>query len=37
MELDDGDIAEPWTLMAADYALVMAKNGANRLGFALLC
>ena len=36
MELDDGDIAEPWTLTAADYALVMAKNGANRLGFALL-
>ena len=36
MELDDGDIADPWTLTAADQALVSAKKSANRLGFALL-
>ena len=36
MGLDDADIVAPWTLTAADQALVMAKNVANRLGFALL-
>jgi len=36
MELDDDDAVGPWTLTAEDHALVMAKNGANRLGFALL-
>ena len=35
MGLDNEDVA-PWTLTAADHALVMAKNVANRLGFALL-
>ena len=35
MGLNDEDVA-PWTLTAADHALVMAKNVANRLGFALL-
>ena len=36
MGLDDADIVAPWTLTAEDQALVMAKNVANRLGFALL-
>jgi len=35
MGLDDEDVA-PWTLTATDLALVMAKNVANRLGFAAL-
>jgi hypothetical protein len=36
MGLNDADIVTPWTLTAEDQALVMAKNVANRLGFALL-
>ena len=36
MGLVDADIVAPWTLTAEDQALVMAKNVANRLGFALL-
>jgi len=36
MGLDNADIVAPWTLTAEDQALVMAKNIANRLGFALL-
>ena len=36
MELDDDDIVDSWTLIAADHVLVMTKNSANRLGFALL-
>ena len=36
MGLDDADLVAPWTLTAEDRALVMAKNVANRLGFALL-
>ena len=36
MEIDDDDAVGPWTLTAEDHALVMAKNVANRLGFALL-
>ena len=36
MGLDNADIVAPWTLTAEDQALVMAKNVANRLGFALL-
>ena len=36
MGLVDADIVAPWTLTVEDQALVMAKNVANRLGFALL-
>ena len=36
MELDEDDIVNSWTLIAADHVLVMTKNSANRLGFALL-
>ena len=36
MGLDNANIVAPWTLTAEDQALVMAKNIANRLGFALL-
>jgi TnpA family transposase len=33
---DDGNAVEAWMLTPADHALVMTKNGANRLGFAVL-
>jgi Domain of unknown function (DUF4158) len=33
---DDGSAAETWMLTPADQALVMTKNSANRLGFAVL-
>lgn len=33
---DDGNTAEALTLTPADQALVMTKNSANRLGFAVL-
>jgi TnpA family transposase len=33
---DDGSAAETWMLTPADQALAMAKNSANRLGFAVL-
>ncbi len=36
MHLDDNNGSDPWVLTPADLALVMAKNRANRLGFALL-
>jgi len=32
----DGNSVEAWMLTPADHALVMTKNGANRLGFAVL-
>ncbi len=34
--LDDATTAEAWVLTLADQMLVMTKNGANRLGFAVL-
>jgi hypothetical protein len=33
---DDGNAAEAWMLTPADQALVITKNSANRLGFAVL-
>jgi TnpA family transposase len=33
---DDANAAEAWMLTLADQTLVMTKNGANRLGFAVL-
>lgn len=33
---DDGNAIEAWMLTPQDHALVMTKNGANRLGFAVL-
>jgi hypothetical protein len=33
---DDANAAEAWVLTLADQALVMTKNSANRLGFAVL-
>lgn len=36
MRVDDDHNGGPWLLTPADHALVMAKNSANRLGFALL-
>ncbi len=36
MRIDDDNGSGPWVLTPADIALVMAKNSANRLGFALL-
>lgn len=33
---DDANVAEAWVLTLADQTLVMTKNGANRLGFAVL-
>jgi hypothetical protein len=36
MRLDDDTSGGSWLLIPAEHALVMAKNSANRLGFALL-
>lgn len=36
MRIDDDNGSGPWVLTPADIVLVMAKNSANRLGFALL-